>query len=313
MLKAARFGLFVSLVLLSACQAAAPTVSQSSGVPSVLASNTILADIAQNVAGDRLKVDSLIPLGVDPHEYQPSPQAAVRIARSQVLIINGANYEAWLQKTLDSLGGTRLTIVASSGLVPRSDPSGATSTGDPHFWMDPTNVIQYVENIRDGLSQVDPEGKAVYDSNAAEYIDQLKYLDQWITQMVAKLPPEKRMLVTNHESLGYFAARYGFTVVGAIIPSLSSDAAPSAQELARLVEQIHQTHAPAIFLDTGANSNLADQIAAEAGIRVVTDLYVETLSAPGSPAATYIKMMQYDVQLIVTGCGTCQLLHTNPS
>jgi zinc/manganese transport system substrate-binding protein len=309
-LKNFRLAILLLAGILAACQSTAsrsPT-DQKAGLPRVLAAESFLADIAQNVAGDRLKVGTLIPLGVDPHEYQPTPQDVARIADSQVLIVNGVGYEGWLQKTLNSIGGGRLIITASSGLTPLRDPSGQNSQGDPHFWLDPNNVIRYVENIRDGISQVDPQGASSYAANAAAYIDQLKYLDQWIANLTAKLPPEGRLLVTNHESLGYFAARYGFTVVGAVIPSLSSEASPSAQELAKLVDQIRQTHAPAIFLEKGANPKLAQQVSAETGIKVVTDLYLESLSAPDGPAPTYIQMMQYDVRLIVTGCGTCLLL-----
>ena len=145
--------------------------------------------------------------------------------------------------------------------------------GDPHFWLDPTKAITYVENIRDGLSQADPAGKDVYAANAAAYIAQLQELDTWIAQQVGQsIPAERRQIVTNHESFGYFADRYGFTIIGTVVPSVSTGSAPSAQQLARLVDRIKATGAPAIFLETGANPQLAQQVAAETGVKVVTDL-----------------------------------------
>jgi len=306
----------ILLILLASCDLASPTPSpfgyfaatpsltptQTPGLPRILVVESFLADIAQNVAGDRLTVETLIPLGVDPHAYQPTPRDAATVADCSVLILNGAGIEAFLDPLLVNAGGQRRVITASAGLTPRPDAQGEHPQGDPHFWLDPNRVIQYVENIRAGLSQADPEGASVYAANAAAYIEQLKALDLWIAQQAATVQPERRLLVTNHESLGYFADRYGFTVVGAVIPSVSTDASPTAQQMAALIEQIKATGAPAIFLETGANPQLAQQIAAETGVKVVADLYTHSLSAPDGPAPTYIDMMKYNVSRIVAGC-----------
>jgi ABC-type Zn uptake system ZnuABC Zn-binding protein ZnuA len=223
-----------------------------------------------------------------------------RLAQSQVLIVNGLGYEAWLQKTLDSLGGQRLLIVTTNGLTPNTDPSGVHPQGDPHMWMDPLKAINYVEQIRDGLSQADPAGKAIYAQNATAYIAKIQALDQWVRQQVNQLPVNKRLLVTNHDALGYFAQAYDFKIIGAVIPSVTTDASPSAQQLASLIDTIKKSGAPAIFLDIGENQNLAEQIASETGAKVVTDLYVESTSGPDGPAPTYIDMIKYDVTTIIS-------------
>lgn len=282
--------------LLTACQ---PAANQTSGLPRVLAAESFLADIAQNVAGDRLTVETLVPLGADPHEYQPTPKDAAKIAESQVLIVNGIGYEWWLQKTLDTVGGERLVVVTSAGLTASPATAGQHPEGDPHMWLDPARVVRYVENIRDDLSQADPAGKDVYTNNAGTYLARLKDLDQWIKTEVARIPPERRLLITNHESLGYFAQAYGFTIVGAVIPSVTSDASPSAQQMANLIQTIKSSGASTIFLDVGANPDLALQIATETGAKVVADLYLETLSRPNGPAPTYLDMLKYDVTQIV--------------
>jgi len=286
---------FAALTLV-ACQPSAPAAT--SGLR-VLAAETFLADIAQNVAGQRLVVDSLLPPGVDPHAFQPTPQDAARIEEAHVLILNGLGYETWLAKTASELAQQKIVIVATDGLSPTSDPSGEHPSGDPHMWMSPLNVIRYVQNVRDGLSRADPAGAAVYRSNSDTYMASLQNLDGRMRDQIGQLAPDKRLLVTNHDALGYFARDYGFSVVGAVIPSVSPDAAPSARQMSDLIQTIRSSGAPAIFLDISENQKLANQIASESGARVVTDLYVETLSSSDGPAPTYIDMMSYDVTTIV--------------
>jgi zinc/manganese transport system substrate-binding protein len=285
------------LILMLALEAASSCSSTAAqpGALHVLAAETFLADIAQHVAGERLHVDSLLSPGIDPHEFQPAPQDAIKIAQANVLIVNGLGYETWLQKSLQDAGGQQTILTATDGLSPAAGPGGSA---DPHMWMDPLNVVHYVENIRDGLAKADPAGAATYAANADAYIAQLKELDASIKSQVAQIPPERRQLVTNHDALGYFARAYGFTVVGAVIPSVTSEASPSAQQMAALIDTIKRTRAPAVFLDVSENRKLADQIASATGAKVVTGLYVETLSAPDGPAATYIAMLQHDAATI---------------
>ena len=298
-----KLNLFVTSILvltvLGACSNKPVTQSQPVTL-NVLATESFLGDIAQNVAGNRIKIDTLLPVTIDPHEYEPKPQDMTRLAQSQVLIVNGLGYEAWLQKTLDSLGGKRLLIVTTNGLTPNPDPSGVHPQGDPHMWMNPLKAINYAEQIRDGLSQADPAGKAIYTQNATAYIAKIQALDQWVRQKVNQLPVDKRLLVTNHDALGYFAQAYNFKIIGAVIPSVTTDASPSAQQLASLIDIIRKSGASAIFLDIGENRNLADEIASETGAKVVTDLYVESLSGPDGPAPTYIDMIKYDVTTIIS-------------
>lgn len=298
--RAAWLVVWVATALMSAsCATAAPITPSTGKLPRVLAAETFLGDMAQNVAGTRLTVETLLRPGIDPHEFQLAPQDAIQIAQSQVLIVNGLGYETWLTKSLEGTGGQQLVIIASKGLTPNSDPSGEHPEGDPHMWMDPLKVVQYVANIRDGLSNADPAGAQSYTANAAAYMQQLNDLNQWIESQLAQVPPAKRLLVTNHDALGYFAEAYGFKVVGAVIPSVTNEASPSAKQMADLIQTIKSSAAPAIFLDTSENQNLANQIASETGAKVITGLYVETLSAKDGPAPTYIDMMKYDVNAIV--------------
>jgi ABC-type Zn uptake system ZnuABC Zn-binding protein ZnuA len=285
----------LTLLFLTSCSSAP---INNDGRLKVLASTTILADLAQNVAGDRAEVTSLLPFGADPHAYQAAPSDVARIAESTVLILNGIEYERFIEPLLKNAGGERLIITATDGSKPNTMQEDGAQVGDPHMWLDPTRVVTYVENIRDGLIKVDPTGVEIYTSNANAYISQLKDLDAWIMEQVNTIPVNRRLLVTNHEATGYFAERYGFTVIGAVIPSFSSEAGTSAQEMATLVDQIKASGAPAIFLGEVENPDLADQIAAETGVKVVHDLYLESLTN-GAPAGTYIDMMKHNVSRIV--------------
>jgi len=290
--------LILAPLILAGCGSAPQS---GGGAFNVLASTSILTDIAQNVAGDRAQIHALLPLGTDPHAYQAAPSDVSKIAESDVLILNGLEYEHFIEPLLENAGGEHLIITATDGLVPNQMESGETPgemVGDPHMWLDVNRVITYVENIRDGLSEADPNGAETYKVNAEAYIVKLQGLDAWIFQQVQSIPAERRLLVTNHEAMGYFAQRYGFTVAGSILPSFSSEAGVSAQEIAAAVDTVRSSGAPAIFLGDIENTDLAEQIAAETGSHVVNDLHLESLTEGGA-AATYIDMMKNNVTLIV--------------
>jgi len=266
-----------------------PSSSPGSSVPSVVAETSYLADIVQNVAGGRMKVESLLPLGTDPHSFDPTPRDAAKVAKARAIVINSPGFEPPVDRLMAGAAGEDLAIIdAANGL--------AGKNVDPHFWLDPIDVITYVENIRAGLTAIDPEGADEYAGNAAAYEQQLRALDFWITGRVAAIPASRRLLVTNHESFGHFAERYGFKVVGTVFPTAGGEGAPSAKALGTLIDDIRATGAPAIFLETGSNPDLADQVARETRVKIVTDLYTHSLA---ENAPTYLEMMRWNVDRIV--------------
>jgi ABC-type Zn uptake system ZnuABC Zn-binding protein ZnuA len=307
----------LALVVAGCGGSSEPQADSTTGVGqqglTAIAVESFIADMASNVAGDKAVVESLIPLGTDPHAFELTPTDAARVEKADVLILNGADLEPSLEQTVENIGGDVLVIEASAGLTSRTPGEGEEAEhqdeagteehhhheGDPHFWLDPTLAVKYIENIRDGLSTADPANVSTYQANAATYIASLQELDRWIAEQVAQIPPARRLLVTNHESFGYFADRYGFQIVGTIVPSVSPGASPSAQQLAGLVDTIRETGVPAIFLETGSDPRLAEQIAAETGIKVVTDLYSHSLTDSTGPAPTYIDMMKANTRAIV--------------
>ncbi len=261
----------------------------TSGKPSVLADTTFLADIVQNVAGERMTVSAIVPLGADPHSFEPTPKDAKRVAEAEAMVISATG----LIPTVDEL----IAGAAESG-VPVIDASAGIPgiASDPHYWLDPMSVAASLDHIAAGLAEIDPSGVEVYQANASAYKVALGELDAWIFAQVDTIAPERRLLVTNHESFGWFASRYGFEVVGAIFATTSGEGSPSARQLADLIAAVRDTGAPAIFLETGSNDSLAQEMARETGVKVVTDLYTHSL---GENASTYLDMMRWNVQRIV--------------
>lgn len=311
-----------AVLLLAACAPTAqtPTPTATASQSRVIATTTYLADIGQQVAGDRITVESLVPVGTDPHSFHPTPADARRLADAQLVIVHGQGLEEGLSQVLVDLERESLVVEASAGLTPADRGDGHDDKGgeahadeaedkgdrhevDMHYWLDPVLAITYVHNIRDGLKQLDPEGAAVYDRNAEAYIDQLEELDRWIRATVDRLPAERRLLVTDHESLTYFADRYGFRYVGTVMPTASPGADPSPRAVAELVEKIKETGAPAIFLELGHKRQLVERVAAEAGVKVAPELHTHSVSPPDGPAPSYLEMMRYNVKVIVEALG----------
>jgi ABC-type Zn uptake system ZnuABC Zn-binding protein ZnuA len=289
----------LSILILTLTVSCSPTSASDSHQPdpAALTSTTFLADITRNIAGERLTIDSILPIGTDPHSYQPTPQDMAKIEHSRLIIINGAEYESFLKPLLENSGSAKNIVEASANIALRKDMGGEHGV-DPHVWLDPNLVITNVENIRAALTEYDPAGADIYKANAETYTKQLQDLDLWIQDQVKQIPDNKKLLVTNHEALNYFAERYGFEVIGSVVPSFSSNAAPSAQQMAGLIDEINKLGVSAIFLDAADNDTLAQQIASETGVTVISDLHLESLTA-GAPAATYIDMMKYNVTRIV--------------
>ena len=279
------------------------SVATADGALDVVAAESFLADVAQNVAGDRFEVRSLVPLETDPHSFEPTPRDLGEVAAADLVIVNGGGLEGPLLKMLENAGGEATLVDASSGLKSRSpqpgEPPLESSETDPHFWLDPVLVKTYATTIRDAFKKADPAGAATYDANAAAYSKRLDELDAWIRSQVETVPAADRLLVMNHASHGYYADAYGFSVVGTVIPGVGSGETPTAKQLSDLTAAIRTSGAKAIFVEIAENPKLAEQIAAETGITVVDDLLDHSLTAPDGVAPTYIDMMRFDTRRIV--------------
>ena len=306
--KTAWLAFMVLAAVLTACAApgagGTPTAGSSPGALKVRTTTDIVADVVRQVGGEYVNVDSLMSPGQDPHNFEPTPQDIAKVSDANLLFINGAGLEAgFIDRLISNAGVQDRTVSVSQGIQLLSPPGAgqagtAETGGDPHTWTDPNNVKAWVDNIVYALEQVDRTHAVAYENNGAQYKAQLDTLDQWIRTQVQAIPQDHRQIVSDHEFFTYFAHEYGFEMVGALIPGYSSDAQPSARDLANLEDAIKKYGVDAIFVGVSSNPTLANQVAQDTGAKVVR-IYTGELSAPGQGAGTYIEYMHYDVNQIV--------------
>jgi ABC-type Zn uptake system ZnuABC Zn-binding protein ZnuA len=246
-----------------------------------------------------------MPLGADPHSFEPAPRDMAAVVDAHVVFANGAGLEEFLDSLMESAEAEEKTVHVSHGIAFRRFDGESEGDGehdhaadDPHTWTDPNNVMVWAQNIEDALSNLDPTNGEAYRVNAEAYRAELQELDAWIREQVAQIPEKDRQIVTDHTILGYLADRYGFVQVGAIVPGYSSLAEPSAKELAELEDAIRQLGVEAVFVGSTVNPALAETVAQDTGVQLVT-IYTGSLSEKGGQADTYIAYMRYNVEAIV--------------
>jgi len=289
---------------------AAPTAAPAADAPAapagaltVIATTTQIEDVLGVLAGDRVTVVGLVARNGDPHEFEPTPENVKQVADADAVFKNGAGFEGWLDELIANAGGERPVFDLSEGLTLGTVDNAFEEGGetDPHIWMSPVNMLTVVDNAVVGLKQLDPAGAATFDANATSYKAQLNELDAWAEQEMAVIPAERRKLVTAHDAMGYFASRYNFTILGAVVPSASTEAAEtSAKELAALVETIKTAQVPTIFAEASNNPKFIEQVAAESGVKV-DELYVDSLGDKGGEAGTYLDFFRTNVNRVVAG------------
>jgi ABC-type Zn uptake system ZnuABC Zn-binding protein ZnuA len=271
----------------------------------VVATTNIVGDIVSQVGGERIDLLTLMGSGVDPHSYVPTPSDSAAIHDAHVVFANGAGLEASLERTLTTTGGDAAVIHLSEGLdlLPAAGEEEEEEHDDdhgdvdPHVWFSVPYVIEWVGTIEQVLTTLDPAGADAYRANAETYVQELQALDQWIFDQAALIPEGNRKLVTNHPVFGYLAQRYGFEQVGALYP-VNPSAEPSARDIAEIEDAIRAFGVPAVFTESTVNPRLAQQVAADTGVRLVS-LYTGSLGEPGSGAESYVEMMRYDLNAIV--------------
>lgn len=260
----------------------------------VVATTTQIGDWAREVGGGAVTVHQLLQPNTDPHEYEPRPDDVVKTAGAKVVFENGFGLDHWMGKLVSQAGGNPQVVVLGDGIRVRR-------AGDPHWWHDPVNAEAAVRDIARTLERVDPAHRRVYARNAARYERQLRILDETIAVCFEQVPRAERKLVTSHDAFAYFAARYRITIVGAVIPSQTTQAQPSAGEVAHLVALVRREHVQAIFPESSINAQLADQVARETGATAKYRLYGDTLGPKGSPGATYLSMEHANADAMVRG------------
>ena len=274
----------------------------------VVASFSILADLARQVGGTGVTVTSLAPVETDLHHFQPRPSEVRGVGAADVFVINGLGLEGWAERLAEAAGFKGKGVVASKGIKAlaavdnhaghsHGHSHGKGAAPDPHAWQDVANTRIYIANIRDGLTAADPAGAAAYAGNATAYLRQLDALDAEIKSMLAAIPRAERRVVTTHEAFNYYGDAYGVDFLGA--SGISADAEPSARQFAALIAQIRKDKIKALFLEKGMQPRLLEQLSRETGVRIGGTLYADTLSGPTGPATSYIEMMQSNTKALV--------------
>ena len=281
----------------------------------VTTSFSILGDLVRVVGGERVKVTNLVGPNEDAHVFDAKPSDAKSLLQSRLLVSNGLGFDPWAQNLSKSAGYKGLAVVASKGLKPLAEVAqpaakpGAKGHGhghghghgeaDPHAWQNPNNVVLYVRNITAALSQLDPASASTYQANADAYVKELQALDVWAKAQFSVIPAAQRKVITSHDAFGYLAAHYQITFLSP--QGISTDAQPSAKDVARLVTQIQREKIRAVFLENMSNQRLLTQLSQDAGTTVGAKLYADALSGPDQPGATYLLMMRHNVSQLAAG------------
>jgi ABC-type Zn uptake system ZnuABC Zn-binding protein ZnuA len=294
-----------TLVLSGACgnQDQGSSEGTTGGALKVVATTTQIGDFVRQV-GDAVNEHQILQPNSDPHNYEPRPADVEAAAGARLVFVNGDNLDSWIDDIVSKSGGNPTVVNLSEGLperLPGETTGEEASKYDPHWWHDPRNAEAAVSEIRDALVEADPNNRETYERNADDYVAKIKELDTGIQTCMDKVPEDERKLVTDHDAFNYFADRYGIEVVGAVIPSQSTQAQPSAGETADLISLIERENVKAIFPESSINPNLARTIARQTGASANYTLYGDTLGEAGSDGDTYLKMEAANADAMVRG------------
>jgi zinc/manganese transport system substrate-binding protein len=288
-------GFRATLAFLAITLGAAPLHAE--GRVKVVASFSILADFAKEIGGDRVSVSSLVGPNGDVHVYAPAPQDAKTIADARLVVINGLGLEGWLPRLLQSSGSKAVVVTASNGV----DPLKLGSEADPHAWQSVPNAEIYVRNIRDALVQADAADADYFRGNAQRYLAELDALDRQVRDDVAKIPPERRKVISTHRAFGYFETAYGIQFIAPL--GVSTEAEPGARDIAAIVAEVKKGKIPAVFLENISDERLVRRIAEETGAKLGGTLFSDALTDEKGLAPTYIAMVRHNIKALTSALG----------
>ena len=291
----------------------APSVWAAEKIP-VVTSFSILGDLVQQVGGEHVAVTALVGPNGDAHMYQPTPQDTIRLTKSQLFVVNGLGFEGWMERLVSASHYKGKVITASTGIHPLAfnnaeedaghdaeehhDDEHAHGNQDPHAWHSIPNTVQYVHNIANGLSEIDPTHKAEYQTNANHYIQQLEQLDKTLVKEFAAIPAEQRKMISSHDAFGYLSARYQITTIAP--QGMSTESEASASDVAKIIKQIRKEHIKALFVENITDPRLMQQISNETDVAPGKELFSDALSDAKGPASTYLDMMRYNTAQILS-------------
>ncbi len=264
----------------------------------VVATTTIIGDVVSNIGQDAIELTVLLSNNQDPHSYEATPDDLVALENADIVFINGWDLEEQLAETIEENFADK-TVEISAGIEPIETDKGSA---DPHVWLSIHSVEQWANNVEHVLHDLDPGNDAAFEANLESYLAELEELEGELEGLLEAIPADKRKLVTNHDSFGYFAADYDFQVIGTVIPAASTNAAPSASDLTGLIQTMQDAEVCTIWAETTQNTTIAETITAELDYCSAVDVFVlYTGSLGADSASSYIDMMQFNVETIVSG------------
>jgi manganese/iron transport system substrate-binding protein len=285
------------LVLIASLAAGGPAVAQEKF--KAVTTFTVIADIAQNVAGDEAIVESITKPNAEIHNYQPTPGDILRAQDAQLILWNGLNLELWFERFFNNLSDVP-SVVVSEGVEPMGIAEGPyTGKPNPHAWMSPEAALIYVENIRKAFVEHDPENAKAYNRNAAAYSEKIKAEVEPIRQALASIPEERRWLVSSEGAFSYLARDFGLKEL--YIWPINADQQGTPQQVRKVIDAVRTNHIPAVFSESTVSANPAKQIARETGAKYGGVLYVDSLSDPSGPVPTYLDLLRVTTETIARG------------
>ncbi len=262
----------------------------------VVASASIFADMTEVVSGGLVEVASIVPIGGDPHIYEPTPSNVQLVSRANLVLVNGLTFEGWVNELIENSGTVAETVTITAGIGAIASEEYANSS-DPHAWMTARNGMIYVRNIRDALSRLDPANKEVYEFNAGIYLQQLEDLDNEIFAQIESIPAARRVLITSHDAFRYYGRHYGIRVEAAL--GTSTDAQVQTDDVNRLTKIIRESGVPAIFVESTINPKLIRQLATDNKVIIGGELLADSLDEPEKEGGTYVGMLTFNTNTIV--------------
>ena len=278
--------------------------------PIAVTSASIMADMIENVTGNLVEVKAIVPIGGDPHIYDPTPADAKLIYGADIIFVNGLTFEGWINELIQSSGSSAPVITMTDGIKPLSSSTYANAS-DPHCWMDVTMAKQYVRNVNVACKKQFPQYSEEFDFNTKVYLDQLEELDAYVLSSIEKIPQEKRILITSHDAFQYYGKRYGLQLES--ILGTSTDADAQTSDIIRLAKVIRTSKVPAVFVESTINPKLLTQIAEDNNVVVGGSLYSDSIGDKDSPAPSYIDMIRHNTNTIVKGLSRTIAQSDSPS
>ena len=264
--------------------------------PKVVATASMIADMARNIAGDHLEIDCIVPIGGDPHLHEPTPRDAMLVSKAQLILMNGLTFEGWLNELVENSGTQATSILVTEG-IEAVESIAYENSADPHAWMDASNGLIYIKNIKEAFKKLDPENEASYETNYQNYKSKLEVLDLFIMKQIQSIPKERRILITSHDAFQYYGRRYGIQLEA--ILGTSTDADVQTSDIMRINKVIRENKVPAVFVESTINPKLLQQLAKDNDIKIGGELYADSIGDEDSPAPSYYEMLKYNTLTIV--------------